>query len=371
MSAIHPGTGTAPLDDAALASYLERIGLGPPAAPDLDALQQRRGRAPARRSRSRRSTRSPAVVPGLGAGRPHGEDPARWARRMVLRAQRAAPPGAGRTRVPHEGARRPGPLGRGGGRSPDRAYAHGAPGRPRRRPVPGRRRLRRHGADRRAAPGARHRAEDAARALPPARRPGPRPRRGRGVDGAGARRRRVARPVHGRADARPADRLRDGQPLPGHTPRVAVPDEHHRRAPGPGPAHEPVQPDAHRAPLRRTERADRPRLAVGGPGRAGGGVSGSTPPASTASTPGSPSCSRALSDAEAEGAQLLAAVLGDLLRTPRRHPDPVDPDVVDQPAVRAGRQSGLRLLLDHVGQRAGGEVSVMSTTAVEPSRSMP
>src|SRR5689334_2391683 len=31
---------------------------------------------------------------------------------------------------------------------------------------------------------------------------------------------------------------------------------------------------------------------------------------------------------EAEGAELLAAVVGDLVRTPRRQPDPVDPDVV-------------------------------------------
>lgn len=38
MSAIHPGTDTAPLDDAALGSYLERIGMARPAAPDLDAL---------------------------------------------------------------------------------------------------------------------------------------------------------------------------------------------------------------------------------------------------------------------------------------------------------------------------------------------
>ena len=31
------------------------------------------------------------------------------------------------------------------------------------------------------------------------------------------------------------------------------------------------------------------------------------------------------SEVEAEGAKLLAAVLGDLVRAPRRHPHPVDP----------------------------------------------
>jgi Fusaric acid resistance protein-like len=36
------------------------------------------------------------------------------------------------------------------------------------------------------------------------------------------------------------------------------------------------------------------------------------------------------SDGEAEGAQLLAPFLGDLVRAPRWIPDPVDPDVVDQ-----------------------------------------
>lgn len=38
MSAIHPGTDTAPLDDDALASYLDRIGVARPAAPDREAL---------------------------------------------------------------------------------------------------------------------------------------------------------------------------------------------------------------------------------------------------------------------------------------------------------------------------------------------
>src|SRR5689334_16295019 len=59
------------------------------------------------------------------------------------------------------------------------------------------------------------------------------------------------------------------------------------------------------------------------------------------------------SDPEAQGAQLLAAVLGNLVRTPRRHPHPVDLDVVDQAAARRADERGPGLLLDHVGQRAG------------------
>src|SRR5215218_4150788 len=56
---------------------------------------------------------------------------------------------------------------------------------------------------------------------------------------------------------------------------------------------------------------------------------------------------------EAEGAQLLAAVVGDLVRAPRRHPDPVDPDVVDQAGAGATGEGLARLVLDDVGQRAG------------------
>src|SRR4051794_37237217 len=58
------------------------------------------------------------------------------------------------------------------------------------------------------------------------------------------------------------------------------------------------------------------------------------------------------SDVEAEGAQLVAAVIGDLVGTPRRHPDPVDADVVDQRA-----EGRVGLVLDDVGQRArrGGQ----------------
>ena len=40
-------------------------------------------------------------------------------------------------------------------------------------------------------------------------------------------------------------------------------------------------------------------------------------------------------DVEAEGAQLLAAVVGDLVRAPRRHPDPVDAEVVTRPSSAA------------------------------------
>src|SRR6478609_6586614 len=54
------------------------------------------------------------------------------------------------------------------------------------------------------------------------------------------------------------------------------------------------------------------------------------------------------SDVEAEGAQLLAAVVGDLVRTPRRHPDPVDPVGRDQ-----ALEGLLGLVLDDVGERAG------------------
>src|SRR6266702_280958 len=52
------------------------------------------------------------------------------------------------------------------------------------------------------------------------------------------------------------------------------------------------------------------------------------------------------SDVEAERAQLLAAVLGDLVRSPRRQPDPVDPEVADQPVER-----GLGLILDDIPER--------------------
>src|SRR5690606_18626811 len=55
-----------------------------------------------------------------------------------------------------------------------------------------------------------------------------------------------------------------------------------------------------------------------------------------------------VSDVEADGAQLLAAGVGDLVRAPWRHPDPVDALAGDQAL------QGLRgLILDDVGQRAG------------------
>src|SRR4051812_23243119 len=55
------------------------------------------------------------------------------------------------------------------------------------------------------------------------------------------------------------------------------------------------------------------------------------------------------SDGEADGAHHLAAVVGDPLRTPRRHPHPVDAEPVAVPVERLSR-----LLLDDVGQRAAG-----------------
>src|SRR5262249_21173629 len=44
------------------------------------------------------------------------------------------------------------------------------------------------------------------------------------------------------------------------------------------------------------------------------------------------------SDVEPEGAQLVATLVGDLVRAPRRKPHPVDPDVADQTAARARAQ---------------------------------
>src|SRR5690606_2126303 len=49
--------------------------------------------------------------------------------------------------------------------------------------------------------------------------------------------------------------------------------------------------------------------------------------------------------------KLFAAVLGDLLRPPRRHPDPVDAEVVDE--LARALQHRRRLVLDDVRQRAG------------------
>jgi hypothetical protein len=50
---------------------------------------------------------------------------------------------------------------------------------------------------------------------------------------------------------------------------------------------------------------------------------------------------------ETEGAELLAPVLGDVLRAPRGHPDPVDPEVRHHAVERLGG-----LVLDDVGERA-------------------
>jgi hypothetical protein len=53
-------------------------------------------------------------------------------------------------------------------------------------------------------------------------------------------------------------------------------------------------------------------------------------------------------DVEAEGAELLAPVLGDVLRAPRRHPHPVDAEVRHHPV-----EGVPGLVLDDVGERAG------------------
>src|SRR6185437_5462431 len=53
-------------------------------------------------------------------------------------------------------------------------------------------------------------------------------------------------------------------------------------------------------------------------------------------------------DVETQGTELLATVLGDVLRPPRRHPHPVDREVFHGVLERLGG-----LLLDHVGERAG------------------
>jgi len=53
-------------------------------------------------------------------------------------------------------------------------------------------------------------------------------------------------------------------------------------------------------------------------------------------------------DVEAEGAELLAPVLGDVLRAPGRHPHPVDAEVRHHPV-----EGVPGLVLDHVGERAG------------------
>src|SRR6478736_2424041 len=55
------------------------------------------------------------------------------------------------------------------------------------------------------------------------------------------------------------------------------------------------------------------------------------------------------SDVEPERPQLLAAVVGDLVRAPRGHPDPVDRDVADE--ALEGR---LGLVGDHVGHVVDG-----------------
>src|SRR5712664_1411773 len=60
-----------------------------------------------------------------------------------------------------------------------------------------------------------------------------------------------------------------------------------------------------------------------------------------------------LSDVETEGTQLLAAVVGDLVRSPRWHPHPVDLQL-GRERLGATGDRGVRLVLDHVGEWAGG-----------------
>src|SRR5580693_1068942 len=55
------------------------------------------------------------------------------------------------------------------------------------------------------------------------------------------------------------------------------------------------------------------------------------------------------SDVESKRAELLAPVLGDLLRAPRRQPHPVDAEIADQALER-----DLGLVLDDVRERARG-----------------
>src|SRR5690349_15332684 len=63
---------------------------------------------------------------------------------------------------------------------------------------------------------------------------------------------------------------------------------------------------------------------------------------------------RSWSDVETERPELFPAVVRDHLRTPGGQPHPVDPDVVDQSPAWALAQGLAGLVLDHVGQRAGG-----------------
>src|SRR6476619_3561419 len=68
-------------------------------------------------------------------------------------------------------------------------------------------------------------------------------------------------------------------------------------------------------------------------------------------------CQTSTSDSEPERPQLLSAILGDLVRTPRRYPHPVNPHIVHQAPVGATSQRGTGLVLNDVGQRArrGGQ----------------
>src|ERR1700733_5660781 len=107
-------------------------------------------------------------------------------------------------------------------------------------------------------------------------------------------------------------------------------------------------------PEPRTRRFPRIREAEGAgvsPTRLRSGPKGFTAgPTSARRTP-SPSATRSRAkklNVEPKRPELLAAVVGDRLRPPWRHPHPVDREVLNRVLERLGR-----LLLDHVGERAG------------------
>src|SRR2546421_9153572 len=115
------------------------------------------------------------------------------------------------------------------------------------------------------------------------------------------------------------------------------------------------------APTTSEVRADRPRMSTAiAPTGIATPYPASKPEISASPTRGSvpagpPQRDRfQVSDVEAQRPELFPAVLSDLVRSPRRHPDPVDPDVVDEPAAGSLAQRLAGLVLDDVGQRAGG-----------------
>src|SRR5690349_16806031 len=71
-----------------------------------------------------------------------------------------------------------------------------------------------------------------------------------------------------------------------------------------------------------------------------------TPPFSVVESPPK-AAYRDSADVETESAKHLPAVVCDLVRSPRRHPHPLDPEIVDQ-----ALKSGTRLVFDDIGERA-------------------